>query len=271
MSKSKGNVVTPMPLFEQYGTDAVRYWATSGRLGTDAAFSEDQIKIGRRLATKLLNVSRFVLGFPEPPAGAEAVDPIDRAMLARLAAVVEGATADFEGYDHARALERAENFFWWFCDDYVELVKSRAYGARGPEGASSAGAALREALATLQLLLAPFLPFVAEEVWSWWHEGSVHAERWPEPAATDPSARGDDTGLELISVVLAQVRRAKTTAKLSQRAAVERVAIQGSSTDLAALQVGLADLQEAGTIGEITTEVRDGLPLEVVIVLADVA
>jgi valyl-tRNA synthetase len=268
MSKSKGNVVTPMPLFEQYGTDAVRYWATSGRLGMDAAFSEDQIKIGRRLATKLLNVTRFVLGFPDPPAGATATDPIDRAMLARLAGVVEAATADFDGYDHARALERTESFFWWFCDDFVELVKSRAYGARGAEGASSAGVALRQALATLQVLLAPFLPFVTEEVWSWWRDGSIHTEHWPDPASLRVGEAVDDTGLELTSVVLGQIRRAKTSAKLSQRAAVDRVALQGAAGDLAALEIGLADLQEAGSIGEITTEPGEG-PLEVLIVLAD--
>ncbi len=268
MSKSKGNVVTPMPLFEQYGSDAVRYWATSGRLAMDAAFSEDQIKIGRRLATKLLNVTRFVLGFPEPPASATATDPIDRAMLARLATVVEGATADFEDYDHARALERSEAFFWWFCDDYVELVKSRAYGARGADGAASAGVTLRQALETLQLLLAPFLPFVTEEVWSWWRDGSIHAQPWPDPGSLRVGDPVDDTGLELTSVVLGQVRRAKTSAKLSQRAAVERVAVQGAADDLAALQIGLADLQEAGSIGEIATEPGDG-PLEVRIVLAD--
>ncbi|HWC69275.1 MAG TPA: valine--tRNA ligase [Acidimicrobiales bacterium] len=268
MSKSKGNVVTPMPLFEQYGTDAVRYWATSGRLGTDAAFSEDQIKIGRRLATKLLNVTRFVLGFPEPPAGAQATDPLDRAMLARLAGVVAAAADDFESYDHARALERVESFFWWFCDDYVELVKSRAYGARGPDGAASAGVALREALATLQLLFAPFLPFVTDEVWSWWHDGSVHGERWPDASALGTGEPVDDTGLELTSVVLAQVRRAKTSAKVSQRAAVDRVAVRGPADHLAALAIGLADLQEAGSIREVTTEPGEG-PLEVLIVLSD--
>jgi valyl-tRNA synthetase len=270
MSKSKGNVVTPMPLFEQYGTDAVRYWASAGRLGTDAAFSEEQIKIGRRLATKVLNVTRFVLGFPAPAAGAPVTDPIDRAMLHRLARVVEGATADFEAYDHARAIERTETFFWWFCDDYVELVKSRAYGSRGPGAASSAGVALREALATLQLLLAPFLPFVTDEVWSWWHDGSIHAERWPEADALRVGDAVDDTALELVSVVLAQIRRAKTTAKVSQRAPVERLAVRGPAADLAALQIGIDDLREAGTIAEIATHVGDG-PLEVTIVLADAA
>jgi valyl-tRNA synthetase len=161
-----------------------------------------------------------------------------------------------------------ESFFWWFCDDYVELVKSRAYGARGPDGAASAGVALRESLATLQLLFAPFLPFVTDEVWSWWHDGSVHAERWPDASALGTGEPVDDTGLELTSVVLAQVRRAKTSAKVSQRAAVDRVAVRGPAGDLAALAIGLVDLQEAGSISEVTTEPGDG-PLEVLIVLSD--
>ncbi len=173
MSKSKGNVVTPMPLFDQYGTDAVRYWAISARPGVDTAFSEDQMKVGRRLATKLLNVTKFVLGFlgdgtaPDPAAVGE---PVDRGMLALLDATIAEATTAFEGFDYARALERTETFFWWFCDDYVELVKGRAYGGRGPDGAASATAALAIALAALQRLLAPMLPFATEEAWSWSHD-----------------------------------------------------------------------------------------------------
>ena len=182
MSKSVGNVVTPMGLFEQYGTDAVRYWSLSARPGVDTAFSEEQMKVGRRLATKLLNVTKFVLGIGAGGGSAEVAElqPADAAMLAKLDGVVVEATAAFEGYDYARALERTEEFFWWFCDDYVELVKGRAYGSRGDAAAASARHALRSALDVLQRLLAPTLPFAAEECWSWWHEDSVHAARWPE-------------------------------------------------------------------------------------------
>ena len=183
MSKSKGNVVTPIHLFEQYGTDAVRYWAISARPGVDTAVSEEQMKVGRRLAIKLLNVTKFVLGIAgAEPEDSSISDPVDRAMVTRLDGVVAEATAAFEGFDYARALERTEAFFWWFCDDYVELVKGRAYGNRGEDAATSARAALRHALGTLQRLLAPTLPFAAEEAWSWWHDGSIHADPWPAPA-----------------------------------------------------------------------------------------
>ena len=141
MSKSKGNVVTPLDLFETYGTDAVRYWAGSGRPGVDTAFSEDQMKVGRKLATKLLNVTKFVLMFgdAETAAGADTsastavTNPLDLSMLAKLDETIAEATAGFEAFDYARALERTEAFFWWFCDDYVELVKGRAYNSQGAE------------------------------------------------------------------------------------------------------------------------------------------
>ncbi len=249
MSKSVGNVVTPLPLLEEWGTDAVRYWAASGRPGSDTAFDDGQMKIGRKLGTKLLNASKFVLGFGEPPDGASPTTAIDRAMLARLAEVVDESTRALEEFDYARALERTESFFWWFCDDYVELVKGRAYGTQGDEAAYSARAALREALDIVLRLFAPFLPFVTEEVWSWWHEGSVHATRWPAGAST---AIGDVFLLDPVSEVLAAVRRGKTEAKLSQRAAVEELVVHGPRSVLDAIEACRADLAEAGGIAEFS-------------------
>ena len=204
MSKSKGNVVTPMPLFEQYGTDAVRYWAIAARPGVDTVVSEEQMKVGRRLATKLLNVTKFVLGILGERRAERDVravtDPVDLAMLARLDATVSEATTAFEGFDYARALERTESFFWWFCDDHVELVKGRAYGNRGDAAAASAQAALAVALDALLRLLAPTLPFAAEEAWSWAHDASIHVERWPRPSgATSPAL-----DLDAVSEVLAR-------------------------------------------------------------------
>ena len=156
MSKSKGNVVTPADILEQHGSDAVRYWAASSRLGTDAAFDPQnptQIKIGRRLAIKVLNAAKFVLSFPVPE-GAEVTHALDASMLATLDGVIRDATKALDAYDHARALEIAESFFWTFCDDYLELVKERAYD-RTDVGQASAALALRIALEALLRLLRP--------------------------------------------------------------------------------------------------------------------
>jgi len=258
MSKSKGNVVTPMALLEQYGSDAVRYWAASGRPGTDTAFDIGQIKIGRRLAIKILNVSKFVLGFPAK-GDLKVTEPIDRSMLAGLAAVVKDATEAFEGYDYTRALERTERFFWSFCDDYVELVKARAYA-----GDPSAVAALRRALDVMLRLFAPFLPFVTEEVWSWWREGSVHRAAWPTPEELE-AGDGDPAVLDAVAEVLRHVRRTKSEAKVSMRAEVSRLVVTGETADL--IRQAQDDLCAAGNVEEFVLEHANS-PLTVVTTLA---
>ena len=266
MSKSKGNVVTPMDLFETYGTDAVRYWAGSARPGVDTAFSEDQMKVGRKLANKLLNVSKFVLQFGAPSDEltlADGItDPIDRSMLAKLDEVISEATIAFESFDYARALERTEAFFWWFCDNYVELVKGRTYNEQRPEAADSAKRALRTALAALQGLFAPTLPFATEDAWSWWHTTSIHSSTWPTPS----NLGGDATLIDPTIEVLTQVRRAKTEAKQSQRAKVESLLISAPSELHEELALGQTDLVDAGSV--LSLEIATGAALTTDVTLA---
>jgi valyl-tRNA synthetase len=262
MSKSKGNVVTPIGLLEQYGSDGVRYWAASGRPGTDTAFDEQQMKVGRRLAIKLLNASKFALSFGGPDAPIEPPDrvvrPLDRSMLASLARLVDDATTAFEAYDYARALERTEQFFWRFCDDYLELVKGRAYDDTDPEGSASARAALAVALSTLHRLFAPFLPFTTDEVWSWWMEGSVHVSAWPDADELTTGAGGaDPAALELAGQVLSELRGAKSAAKASMRAEVALAVITDTAARLEVLAPVLADVVEAGNVTEVRTEVGE--------------
>lgn len=252
MSKSIGNVITPVDLLERFGSDAVRYWAASARPGVDTAVDEGQMKVGRRLATKLLNASRFVLGLGVPMPGAVATEPLDRALLASLAVVTEQATAALEALDYARALQVTETFFWTFCDDYVELVKGRAYGDRGPDAAQSAQAALVTALSALLRLFAPFLPFATEEVWSWWRAGSVHRAGWPSVAESD----GDPELLSLAGAVIAAVRRAKTDAKVSMRSAVGTLTVTGPAEVLARFAAIEPDIRTAGAIA--SSETREG-------------
>jgi valyl-tRNA synthetase len=260
MSKSKGNVITPIAMLHQYGPDAVRYWAANGRPGADTAFDEGQIKVGRRLAIKILNASRFVLSLPRSEG--EVSEPLDRAVLGRLAGVVDEATSAFEDYDYTRALERTETFFWSFCDDYLELVKGRAYGG-GPRGAS-ANRALELALSTLLRLFAPFLPFVCEEVWSWCQEGSVHRQPWPEGDELRHAAAGaDGSPLEMASEVLGRVRKAKSEAKLSQRAPVARLVVRDRDPRLAALLAAEDDVREAGSVADLVLEESEEASIEV--------
>jgi valyl-tRNA synthetase len=260
MSKSKGNVVTPVEMLEEHGSDAIRYWACSARPGTDTALDVNQFRVGRRLAIKILNASRFVLGLSGGTSGPSArsldgvTSPVDRAMLAGLAALVIEATSSFDHYDYARALERTEAFFWRFCDDYLELVKGRAYGARGEEGADSANAALALALSVQLRLFAPCLPFVTEEVWSWWREGSVHRAGWPSSGELAGATAADTAVLDEASWVLGEVRRAKTDAKLSMRAPVARVVVRSPAQRLAAIGPAEGDLREAGSIAEVVLE-----------------
>jgi valyl-tRNA synthetase len=311
MSKSVGNVVTPKDLLDKHGSDAVRYWAASGRPGTDTAFDESQMEIGRKLALKVLNASRFVLsprlwgvgaaeggaasagssaagssaaggaaaggaaaggaaagsgqaaGLSAGQAAALAahaasnsalvIEPVDHALLASLDQLVAAATAAFEDYDYARALERTEAWFWDFCDHYLELVKTRAYGEMGPERAASARAALAQSLSALQRLFAPFLPFVTEEVWSWWQTGSVHHASWPatacSPEVASPAA---DAVYRSAIALLGDVRRAKSEAKLSPRALVLRVSVSAPAEEVNALRQVEDDLRAAQNVVKLT-------------------
>ena len=253
MSKSRGNVQVPTELLERYGADAVRYWAACGRPGTDTAFDDQQFRIGRRLAVKLLNVSKFALRFDDP-GPVEVTETLDRSMLHRLADLVTDATRALEAFDYARALERTESFLWAFADDHVELVKARAYGEYGPGAATSACRALRTALAVLQQLFAPFMPFVAEEVWRWWHDTSVHVSEWPNPEPLRAAA-GDAGALPsaVASAALGEVRRAKSEAKRPLRTEVLRATVTDTAERIAVLESVADDVRAAGRITELVT------------------
>jgi valyl-tRNA synthetase len=248
MSKSVGNVVTPMALLREYSPDAVRYWASAASPGTDTAFDTGQMRVGRRLATKILNAARFVLGLPSTVDGSDRA--LDLAMLAALSEVVRQATSALEGYDYAAALEVTERFFWRFCDDYLELVKARAYEHGCPP-------AMRTALSTLLRLFAPMLPFVTEEAWSWWQEGSIHLAPWPSPGNGDPAL------LALASEAIGAVRRAKSAAKVSMKAPVARLEVTCDAGSWALLSQACGDLRAAGSIDELAHRPGETLAFDV--------
>ena len=223
---------TPTRSSPRYGADAR---ALLGRRRPARAWtwpsSRGQMKIGRKLAIKLLNASKFALGLDADHRRAGSPSRSTGRCWPALADLVAEATSAFDRYDYARALERTEGFFWSFCDDYLELVKNRAYGADGEArpgvgphraGPGPAGAARR--------CSRPFLPFVTEEVWSWWQEGSVHRSPWPSADALREAAEADEPPrpatsptrqvLAVAAAVLGEVRKAKSEAKRSMRAEV---------------------------------------------------
>ncbi len=228
MSKSKGNVVTPDDLLVEWSSDAVRYWAARARLGTDTAFDPGVFKVGKRLAMKIFNASRFVLMQVEGAGGTvpgpeNIADPLDLALVERLRVVTEQATRAFEAFDYATVLQVVEESFWQFCDHYLELVKLRSYSDEDTPGRRSALATLGLALNTYLRLLAPFQPFVTEEVWSWQFAGegrtrSVHTSPWPTPAEFEAVPAPEVEGsFEAAVAVMSEIRGAKTIAQKSLR------------------------------------------------------
>ena len=294
MSKSKGNVVVPHDVLDKYGSDAVRYWAASARLGADTAYDEGQMKIGRRLAIKLLNASKFVLNLgateksviTSQAQGRVLTNALDRSLLVRLAYLVEEATAAFEKYEYARALQIAESFFWSFTDDFVELIKDRAYGARGETEQASVLAALATTLDALLRLFAPFLPFVTEEIWSWWRAGSVHRAPWPQALPVlegallaDYSADNPTAGISAqwvladvnpdqienlkqilpdVAEALGRLRKEKSDRKVKQRAEVKTAQVNAPAQKLGRITLGLDDLKAAANAHELVFVESEG-------------
>ncbi|CAN5357646.1 valine--tRNA ligase [soil metagenome] len=257
MSKSKGNVVVPDAIIDEFGSDAVRWRAAGARPGADSPFDEAQMKVGRRLAMKVLNASKFVLSDDQFGIGATSAnlepahvtEPIDLAMLSRLRDVVESATTSFEAFDYTGALEGSEKFFWNFCDDYLELVKERAYGNHeDPAAVQSCRSALAIALSTQLRLLAPFLPYVTEEVWSWWQEGSIHRSAWPTSAVDLATAAQDPYVLDVAAEAISLIRGEKSRAKVKMRTAVTALTIEGPQDKIELLQLAIADVEAAGRV-----------------------
>jgi valyl-tRNA synthetase len=246
MSKSKGNVVTPMGLLQEHGSDGVRYWAARGGPGVDTAFDAGQMKIGRKLAMKVLNVSKFVLQ-GEPHDGPVS-EPLDRGMLQNLAVTVDDATAELGNYEYAKALAKIEAFFWDFCDNYVEAAKSRRYGDFGPEAAASASTAMRLALSVLLRLLAPYLSFVTDEVWSWTNSGSIHRAEWPvrdeivRVSGTDTSAQ---RAVAHVTEALNVIRKGKVDSKVSIGTPVQQIVYSSTDEAIACLKLVERDLKAA--------------------------
>lgn len=262
MSKSKGNVITPAHLLEQYSSDAVRYWAARARLGVDTAFDEQVFKSGGKLITKLFNAAKFVISQAELLAdakislsdlqAADVVFPLDQAWIAHLRKTVAVATEAFNNFEYADALQAAESAFWLFCDDYIELVKTRAYSSDVISDRRSAISSLWLSLKTFVRLFAPFMPFISEEIWSWRFaepNKSVHRTQWPselefEQIAAPPS----HNLLGVASKILKGIHQAKSEAQKTLRWPVERLEISVAHSVSEAVKMVQHDIELAGKV-----------------------
>jgi len=252
MSKSAGNVETPLPLIDQFTADGARYWASIARLGTDTAADPKIFKVGKRLSTKLFNAGKFVLSQTAD------VQPItselDRSFIAKLRDLVERNTSSFEDFQHAVALKETESFFWThFTDTYLELVKNRARAEAAGEaaGRGSAVAALRLGLDVLLRQFAPFLPYITEEVWSWVYaeekgEQSIHRAAWPgseDFRAVEPPS--SDASFDVAVACWAAINKSKADAEVSMGREALRLVIAASPKSLALLDPVLSDVLAA--------------------------
>lgn len=288
MSKSKGNAMTPIHIFEQYSADAYRYWAARNRLGTDTIFDTEVIRVGKRLCTKLFNASRFVLmqlDRVEADYGGlrqeDIVESLDVAFVARLRELVQRASSAFDDFDYAAPLQLSEDLFWQFCDDYLELVKVRSYGDEDTVERRSATTTLHLGLRTFLRLFAPFLPFVTEEVWSWRFAGgdeaqhSIHRSSWPSVEEMSDVAPPEHQESFAVAVeLLRAIRGCKTRQKRSLRWPVSEMVVRAPDTVRAALAPVLDDVLHAGVVETGAWRLEDGsapegAAMDVEVVLAE--
>jgi valyl-tRNA synthetase len=267
MSKSKGNVVTPMHLLDQFGADAVRYWSLAARLGSDTAFDEKVFAVGRRLVMKLYNASKYALA--QSAAEGPVTHPLDVGFLARLGETAARATALLDDLDYAGALDVVERFFWsGFTDNYLELVKARARSETDAAGRSSAVGAAQTGLSVLLRLFAPYLPYVTEEVWSWGFAEangvrSIHRAPWPAPDELGVGEPGEAGRVfDLSCAFLDAVRRGKSAAGGTVGRQLAALRVAASPQAVALLAPCIADLRAAARAEGELLEARAGLEPE---------
>ncbi len=259
MSKSKGNVITPGHLLDQYSADAIRYWAGKARLGADTAYDETVFKIGGKLTTKLFNAAKFVLTQLEntpKPAIADIQTPLDCAWVHKMRILIDTATRRMTEYEYAAALEETESIFWMFCDHTVELIKSRSYQlADQPEG-KSALATLEWTLSVFLRLFAPFLPFITEEIWTAHFTAqapSIHIAPWPTASEIETIRKPEDSELVPLAIdILSHIRAAKTEGQKSLKWPVRQLEITGPNGTCNRWESIKSDVCAAGKVETVT-------------------
>ncbi|CAN7950770.1 unnamed protein product, partial [Ixodes pacificus] len=229
MSKSKGNVLVPEKLLEQYGSDVIRYWSANSKLGADTAYSEDVMKNGKRLVNKLWNAAKFVSIHFDKLKGKDKkaklldvkekiTNEFDQWIINKLVELVKLATNELQNYEYANAMHLTEKFFWAvFCDNYLEISKTRSYDEenKNPQGQYSSILTLYHVMQTLLKLFAPFMPHITEELYQiLYSENSIHVKgSWVNYG--DLNYEIDAKGAEGLLEILDIVRKFKAEKNLS--------------------------------------------------------
>ncbi len=268
MSKSKGNVVTPQHLIDSYGADSVRYWASRAHLGVDTAFEEQVMAQGKKLVTKIFNASKFVFQIFErgnlknqENYQKYITSKLDLSWMNKLSQMLQTASKSLEEYDYASALDVVEKRFWDFCDNYLEIVKKRAYS----EDSDSAIASLITTIDVFLKAFAPFCPFITEEVYQVrpWAQanGSIHATLWPKLEDVFSSdIQSSDNLYDYISFITAEIRKAKTKENASQRTGIDQITLSAPENIQSLIKPCLIDIYNVGSINnDITLKISDKL------------
>ncbi|MFV9874652.1 valine--tRNA ligase [Rickettsia conorii] len=267
MSKSKGNVLVPEILLEQYGSDVIRYWSANSKLGADTAYSEDVMKNGKRLVNKLWNAAKFVSIHFDKLKGEDKkaslldvkekiTNEFDKWMVNKLVELVKLATNELQNYEYANAMHLTEKFFWVvFCDNYLEISKTRSYDEenKNPQGQYSSILTLYHVMQTLLKLFAPFMPHITEELYQiLYSENSIHVKgSWVN--YSDLNYEIDAKGAEGLLEILDIIRKFKAEKNLSIKAPIKLLEVSGIvlSAELA------EDLKNVTSAEEIQFEMKD--------------
>ncbi|AJQ52116.1 MAG: valine--tRNA ligase [Rickettsia conorii subsp. raoultii] len=267
MSKSKGNVLVPETLLEQYGSDVIRYWSANSKLGADTAYSEDVMKNGKRLVNKLWNAAKFVSIHFDKLKGEDKkaslldvkekiTNEFDKWMVNKLVELVKLATNELQNYEYANAMHLTEKFFWVvFCDNYLEISKTRSYDEenKNPQGQYSSILTLYHVMQTLLKLFAPFMPHITEELYQiLYSENSIHVKgSWVN--YSDLNYEIDAKGAEGLLEILDIIRKFKAEKNLSIKAPIKLLEVSGIvlSAELA------EDLKNVTSAEEIQFEMKD--------------
>ena len=253
MSKSKGNVIRPQEVIENYGVDGLRYWASSSKLGEDLNYYEKDVLAGKKFVNKLSNASNFVFLNLEYQKNIPKLLETDRLFLNKLNGLIEKATKSFDEYNYSHSKLEADNFFWKvFSDNYLEIVKNRVYNGTKEEK-DSASYTLYQALLTIVKMMAPITPYITEEVYQnhfkkYEKEKSIHITKWPKEIKIS-SNKNDDVKWEKLIEIISKVRQAKSKAKKSMKA---EIILTITKEDKLLLKEVLDDLKSVTSAKEIT-------------------